>query len=88
MAQVKAAKESLEKAIIDYDCAKGCITKEMAKTTPNQRMLTNKWNRFDAALKELNHAHSTWLSRANLSDEALENESQSVKWLEEVWDGF
>ena len=89
------AKTVLEKAFTDFNFSMSDLQRELKKLTPNERMLTNKLNKLETSLGELNNAHTAWLSKPNppTDDEApteqlVPTEKYSSKWLEEVWNEY
>ena len=54
----------------------------------SERTLNNKMKKLEEALHELNMAHTSWLSKAELSDVDLAADKYSLTWLETEWGKF
>ena len=86
MAQLKAAKEALDRAFSAYEYTKSALQHNIAKKdSVSTRAFESKLLKFDAELQEINVCHSQWLSKASLSEEALAEEKYNTMWLKEVW---
>ena len=81
-AQAKAAKDALELAIIEYKHSKSSVKKSISAGTPNVRSVSSKYKLLSEALSRLNLAHTSWVTKAALSDEQLDAEKYSSTWLE------
>ena len=87
-AQVKAARDNLDKCVTTFNYAKKVLAKIVSSDTVNERTLVNKMSKADEALEELNMAHTTWVSRADLPDDQLNQDKYSPSWLETLWDEY
>ena len=86
MAQVKQLKDVLESSFISYKRHLSGLSRAI-KTTPvlNTRVLKSKIDLLDEALNTLNSAHTSWVSKVDLSAEDLSAQTFSNQWLEERW---
>ena len=77
MAQVKA----------EYKRAHTLVQKALEASSRSERSLMNKMNSLSAGLTQLNTAHTTWVSRSDLSEEKLATEhvKYNAIWLETIW---
>ena len=86
MATLKAAKEALEHAVTMYKFKKSIINKTLtSQDNVNERTLNNKMKSLNDALTALNIAHTSWISKAELTEEQLKLEKYSNVWLENEW---
>ena len=86
MAQVKQLKDVLESSLTSYKRHLSGLSRAI-KTTPvlNTRVLKSKIDLLDEALNTLNSAHTSWVSKVDLSAEDLSAQTFSNQWLEERW---
>ena len=84
--QVRAAKDTLEQAVTTYKCCKSSLARSISSDKVNERTLNNKLKKMEDALIALNIAHTTWLSKAEITSDQLENEKYSSQWLESEWE--
>ena len=86
MATLKAAKEALEHAVTMYKFKKSIINKTLtSQDNVNERTLNNKMKSLNDALTAFNIAHTSWISKAELTEEQLKLEKYSNVWLETEW---
>ena len=94
MAGVKAAKESLEQYFTAYKHNKTLLTRLIARheaetSADNSRTIARKLSAFQSAVRDLNNAHTQWVSKAGFTPAQLaELETFSESWLEEIWTEF
>ena len=85
-AQLKAAKDVLDQAVTAYKCSKSVIKKTLESTeVSNERTLNNKIKSLNDTLSTLNAAHTSWVSKAEFTDDQLQSERYSLEWLENEW---
>ena len=84
--QGRAAKDTLEQAVTTYKCCKSSLSRWISSDKVNERTLNNKLRKIEDALHALNIAHTTWLSKAEITSEQLETEKYSSEWLESEWE--
>ena len=91
MAAKAAAKEALDQAFTLFKFAlstlETAITKQPTQPT-NQRTFTLKVTKLDEALSTLNLAHTSWVSKSDLSSEDLEAHMYSLQWLSTQWTSY
>ena len=86
MASLKAAKEALDHAVTAYKCSKSVIKRTIeSKDVVNERTLSNKMKSLNDALTSLNIAHTSWITKADFTEEQLKLEVYSNVWLENEW---
>ena len=71
MSTAAKAKEALEISYVEYKRCKARVTKALGSTAHNERALSSKMQQLSDALSKLNVHHTTWVSKANLTDEQL-----------------
>ena len=87
MSHVKAAKDALDQVVTTYKCSKKALHKAVSSDKPaNERSLCNRMKNLEDALAALNSAHTTWISKADLTPELLKEENYNSEWLEKEWE--
>ena len=86
MSQVKAAKDELSQAITIYKFAKNGVSTALNQNS--ERALSVKLTKFEDALSQLNAAHTTWVTKAEFTDELLAAETYNTAWLEKIWEEY
>ena len=87
MANVKTAKEALDKCITTFQFAKTALSNSLTTTefAVSERTLVNKMKKVEETLHELNMAHTSWVSKSEFDDATLAAEKYSPSWLELIW---
>ena len=73
-AQLKAAKEALEQSFTALKYSKSTVSKAINQSTGvkiNTRTLNTKLQNLEDALAQTNIAHTSWVSKAELTSEQL-----------------
>ena len=87
MSHAKAAKDALDQAVTAFRCSKKLLSKTVAGQQPvSERSLQVQMQSLDNSLAALNSAHTTWISKAELTAEQLAQEDLNEEWLETEWD--
>ncbi len=102
MSQIKSLKETLENSHTTYKRAKAALSRVLptdpntdntssasnvtSLSTTSTRVLTQKIGALEDALNELNLAHTSWVSKAEISVEDLVAHPFSNEWLEGIWE--
>ena len=85
-AHIKVAKEALDHAVTTFKCSKAVLHKTLDGGKPvSERTLTLRMKNCEDALSALNTAHTTWVSKAEFSEDQLKAETYSAEWLENEW---
>ena len=86
--QAKAAKDALDLAVTHYKYCNKLVLKSLQSLSPNERSLNNKMNALSEALSKLNIAHTSWVSKAAVTDDQLTSDDTiyTSQWLEACWD--
>ena len=88
MAQVKQLKEALDLSFSSYKRhynALDRVIKSIPTTDINTRILKSKIDSLDDALNSLTTAHTSWVSKIDLSTTDLSAQTFSNQWLEDRW---
>ena len=85
MSQVKTMKDALETMYTTFKHSKSALARAVSNTTTSTRNLQLKINAFEESLNNLNVAHTSWVSKAELSTDDLAAQSFSNEWLEGRW---
>ena len=87
MAQGKAALDALELSYTEFKRSRSLVQKSLGASVQNERTLTSKMNLLSAALTQLNSAHTTLVSRSDLSKDELgtDHVRYNTSWLESIW---
>ena len=85
MSQVKQLKDSLESSFTRYKRHLAALSRTVADQVASTRTLKSKIDAFEGALDQLSNAHTSWVSKAELSEENLSAQIFSNQWLEERW---
>ena len=85
MSQVKQLKELLESTYTKYKRHHAALSRAVKDKVTSTRTLNSKIDAFEGALDQLNTAHTSWVSKAELSDENLAAQVFSTQWLEQRW---
>ena len=85
MSQVKQLKDSLESSFTRYKRHLAALSRTVADQVASTRTLKSKIDAFESALDQLSNAHTSWVSKAELSEENLSAQIFSNQWLEERW---
>ena len=89
MANVKTARDALEKSVTTFMFCKSYLSKTLNSTDAvSERTLNNKMKKLEDAIHDLNMTHTTWLGKAELNEEQLWEDKYSSTWLETQWDDF
>ena len=87
MSHVKAAKDALDQTVTAFKCSKRALSKTVSSQQPvSERTLELQMQNLNNALSALNFAHTTWMSKAELTPEQLSAEVYNTGWLENEWD--
>lgn len=86
MSQVKQLKELLESSYTTYKRHLTALSNSTQDgVTSSTRTIKSKIEAFESALDQLNSAHTSWVSKAELSEENLAAQIFSNQWLEQRW---
>ena len=84
----RAAKDALELSITSFKFNTTAVRTALDQLPINTRTLKMKMTKLDEALAALNLAHTSWVSKAAISDKELGNEAYSREWLEAQWNSY
>ena len=89
MAQVKILKDTLEQSYTTFKRNKSALSRAVSNASDifhaSTRTLKLKIDALEDSLNNLNAAHTSWVSKTELSGEALSKETFSNEWLESQW---
>ena len=85
MSSTKAAKDALEQAYTSFEFNKTALSKTVKSDNINERTLQNRMDKMEESLTLLNSCHTSWVSKADFSDEQLLAEKYSGVWLRNIW---
>ena len=80
-----STKDALLQAITTFDFTKDSVTNALNVPTVNERNLSTKLAKFEKSLSDLNSAHTLWVSKSKITQEALAQEVHSKQWLQARW---
>ena len=85
MSQVKQLKDHLEAKFTNYKRHLNSLVRAVGEQGTSVRALKSKIETFESSLESLNAAHTSWVSKAEPSEEDLAAHAYSNQWLEQRW---
>ena len=85
MSTLNQLKDALDLSVVEYKRSKSALSKSL-QNAPTTRSLKLKVKQLEDLLKELNAAHTSWVSKGKFDAPTLAAETYSNEWLEQVWE--